>query len=448
MKTEPLRLDTVAVHAGRGDLAALGVHAPPLDLSSTYPLGDLLAAGRTFDELAAGAAPGEAPIYCRLGNPTVSRLEAAVAELEGTECAVAFSSGMAALSACLLALEPERRHVVALRPLYGGTDHLLAAGLLGTEVSWASADDLERHLRPDTGLVLFETPANPTLAQVDIADVVARADGVPVAVDNTFATPVLQNPAAHGAALVVHSATKFIGGHGDVLAGVVATDGERACALRRVRIATGAVLHPLGAFLLHRALPTLPLRVRAAQATAWELARRLDAHALVERVHYPGLPGLDPDGLLGRQLRGPGAILSFEVAGAFDEAAAVMRALRLVTPAVSLGATDTLIQHPAALTHRLVDPAALAAHGVGPSLLRLAVGLEDVDDLWADLERGLEASACAGRPSPRARQSRRTWAGATSAGVGQPRRQSALSTSARRRSSTERTPSSPAAPRP
>ncbi|HSL64338.1 MAG TPA: PLP-dependent transferase [Gaiellaceae bacterium] len=393
-----MRVDTVAVHAGREDFAALGVHAPPLDLSSTYPLGDLREAGETFDALAAGDAPGAAPIYCRLGNPTVARLEQAVAELEGTECAVAFASGMAALTAVLLALDAERRHVVALRPLYGGTDHLLAAGLLGTDVSWATAADVERHLRADTGLVLLETPANPTLAQVDIADVVARADGVPVLVDNTFATPVLQNPAAHGAALVLHSATKFIGGHGDVLAGVVATGDEWAHALRRVRIATGAVLHPLAAFLLHRGLPTLPLRVRAAQATARELARRLDAHPLVERVHYPGLPGGDPDGLLGRQLRGPGAVLAFEIGGGLEAAGAVMRSLRLVTPAVSLGATDTLIQHPAALTHRLVDAEARAEHGVSESLLRLSVGLEHVDDLWADLERGLRAAARAAPP--------------------------------------------------
>lgn len=387
--------DTRAVHAGRDDFAALVVHAPPLDLSSTYPLHDLHAAEQAFDAFAQGDEASSEPIYGRLHNPTVTRFERALAELEGTEAAVAFASGMASLTACLLAVRSESDHVVALRPLYGGSDHLLASGLLGLDVTWATPETVRRSLRPTTGLVLLETPQNPTLGLVDIAGVVAAAGDVPVLVDNTFATPVLQNPAAHGSTLVLHSATKYIGGHGDVVAGVVATSDEWARRLRQVRIVTGAILHPLAAYLLHRGLPTLPFRVREAQLRAQILAERLAAHPLVTRVLYPGLPGGDPAGLLGTQMRGPGAIVAFEVAGGRSTAGRMLESLKLIIPAVSLGSTDSLIQHPAGLTHRLVDAAALAESGITPGLLRLSVGLEDADDLWADLAAALAQSAVA-----------------------------------------------------
>lgn len=384
---------TRAVHAGRADLHELGVHAPPIDLSSTYPLHDPLTAEAAFEAFSHGdVAPGE-PIYSRLHNPTVARFETALAELEETEAAVAFASGMAALTACLLAVREQASHVVAIRPLYGGSDHLLASKLLGLDVTWAEPGTVAASLRPDTGLVLLETPQNPTLGLVDIAAVVEASHGVPVLVDNTFATPVLQNPAAHGAALVLHSATKFLGGHGDVIAGAVACDEAWARRLRQVRIATGAVLHPLAAYLLHRSLPTLPFRVREAEKRALELARRLAGHPAVEHVLYPHGP------LLGRQLRGPGAVLSFEVRGGHEAAVELLRSLRLVTPAVSLGATDTLIQQPAGLTHRLVDEDARDAAGISPGLLRLSVGLEDVDDLWHDLEQALAHAETAARSS-------------------------------------------------
>jgi len=377
-----MEVDSIAVHAGRHDLLGLGVHAPPIDLSSTYPVPDLDEGVAALDALAAGAAEAGNPVYARLFNPTVRRFEEGLAELEGTEDCVAFASGMAALTACLLASCGERRHVVALRPLYGGTDHLLACGLLGIDVTWAEAHEIEAAVRPETGLVLLETPQNPTLAQVDIAAAVAAAGGVPVLVDNTFATPILQNPARHGAALTLHSATKFLGGHGDVVAGAVACDAEWAGRLRQVRILTGALLHPLAAYLLHRSLPTLPFRVREAQERARVLAGLLADHPAVERMLYPEADGF--------QLRGPGAVLAFEVVGGRESAATVMESVRLVTPAVSLGSTDSLIQHPAGLTHRLVDAAAREAAGVTDGLLRLSVGLEDVHDLWLDLSGALD----------------------------------------------------------
>ncbi|MGN6612851.1 MAG: trans-sulfuration enzyme family protein [Angustibacter sp.] len=378
---------TRAVHAGRADLTDLGVHAPPLDLSSTYPLPDVDLGGDSYEAMATGGRPtAGGNVYARLWNPTVARFEDALAELEGTTDAVAFGSGMAALTAVLLScVQAGRPHVVAVRPLYGGSDHLLATGMLGTEVTWATPGTVAESVRPDTGLVVFETPANPTLELVDIAAVVAQAGDVPVLVDSTFATPVLQQPARHGAALVMHSATKFLGGHGDVVGGVVACGDEWAHWLRSVRAITGALLHPLAAYLLQRGLPTLPLRVRAQQETATAVAAFLSDHPRVTAVHHPSLAGADPLGLLGRQQAGPGSLLAFEVRGGAAAARAVASGVRLITHAVSLGGVDTLIQHPASLTHRPVEA---SAKPVG-ALLRLSCGLEDADDLIADLDQAL-----------------------------------------------------------
>ncbi len=387
-----LGLDSRAVHAGRDDLTELGVHALPLDFSTTNPLPDIESGGESYERLAAGAVltDGDSAVYARLWNPTVARFEMALADLEGTEEAVAFSSGMAALTAVLISLLPTgRAHVVAVRPLYGGTDHLLATGLLGTQVTFAAPDEVRGALRPDTGLVILETPANPSLELVDIAAVVRAADGVPVLVDNTFATPVLQNPARFGATFVLHSATKFLGGHGDAMGGVVASDAEHAAALRRVRAVTGALLHPWGAYLFHRGLPTLPIRVRAQQAGAEKLADWLAAQPDVVRVMHPSLAECDPDGLVGRQMSGPGSVLSFELAGGFDQASAVAGGVGLITHAVSLGGVDSLLQHPASLTHRPVAPEARPNAG----LLRLSVGLENPDDLAADLAAAIAGSS-------------------------------------------------------
>lgn len=376
------------MHGGRGDLAALGVHAPPIDLSTTYPIPDQAEGGLALQALAEGAAHAASPVYSRLHNPTVARFEEALAALEHTGAAVAFGSGMAAVTAvvqaaCVLTSKP---HVVAIRPVYGGTDHLLSSGLLGVRTTYATADRVADAITPDTGLVVLETPANPNLDLVDIARVVAGAGAVPVMVDNTFATPVLQNPATLGATYVLHSGTKYLGGHGDVLGGVVACSDDHAKALRQIRIITGAVLHPLGGYLLHRGLATLPLRIEASQRSAVELARRLSGHPSVGLVRHPSLPGADPHGLVGTQLRGTGAVLAFTTR---EDPTAVVRRLRLVTPAVSLGSVDTLIEHPAALTHRLVPADDRRACDVPDDMLRLSVGLEDVEDLWEDLEQAL-----------------------------------------------------------
>lgn len=385
-------LETRAVHAGREDFGTLGVHAPPVDLSTTYPIRDLAQGTASYDALAAGEATAENPIYARLHNPTVARAENAIANLEGTEACVAFGSGMAGLTALLLAVKMGGAgHVLAVRPLYGSSDVLVASGLAGLEGEFTSADQIASRLRPDTGLVLIETPANPTLDLVDIRAVVRAAGTVPVAVDSTFATPVLQQPAALGARYVLHSATKYLGGHGDVIAGVIACGEADARALRQVRAATGALLHPLAGYLLHQGLPTLPLRVERAQANAGVLAARLAEHPNVSRVAYPGLGTVANAHLAGSQMAGPGALLAFEVKGGYEAAARTMAAVQLITPAVSLGSVDTLIQHPAGLTHRLVDDATRATLGITPGLLRLSAGIENVEDLWQDLRQALSA---------------------------------------------------------
>jgi methionine-gamma-lyase len=280
---------------------------------------------------------------------------------------------MAALTAVLLVRASlGLRHVVAVRPLYGCSDHLLTAGLLGTEVTWTDPAGVADALRPDTGLVLVESPANPTLAEIDLRALAHSCGSVPLLADNTFATPVLQRPAEHGARLVLHSATKYLGGHGDVMAGVVACDEEFAGHLRQVRFATGGVLHPLAGYLLLRGLATLPVRVRAASANAAELAHRLSVDPRVTRVHYPRIGG---------------AMVAFEVGG---DPHGVIERVRLITPAVSLGSVDTLIQHPASISHRIVDAEDRRGAGVSDRLLRLSVGLEDVEDLWTDLDTALE----------------------------------------------------------
>jgi methionine-gamma-lyase len=393
-----LHPDSLAVHAGRDDLAALGVHALPLDLSSTNALPDVDLGGLSYEVLATGGHPfeGGSNVYARLWNPTVARFEEALARLEHSEEAVAFSSGMAAVTAALLTLAHEqgRRHVVAVRPLYGGTDHLLASGLLSVETTYCTienggADAVATAIRDDTALVVVESPANPSLELVDIRAVVAAAGDVPVLVDNTFATPVLQQPLDLGASLSLHSATKYLGGHGDVVGGVIACDARTAAALRRTRAITGALLHPLAAYLLHRGLATLPVRVRAQQENARVVARWLAAREDVARVHFPEFPECDPHGLIGTQQSGPGAMIAIELAGGYDAARALTSSVRLFTHAVSLGSVDSLIQHPASLTHRPVQAHAKPSD----ALVRLSIGLEDPSDLIADLEQALSEGA-------------------------------------------------------
>jgi methionine-gamma-lyase len=392
----PRSLSTLAVHAGRADLGELGVHALPIDLSTTNPLPSIAAGRDAYDALARGQRPGVdmSNVYRRAWNPTVARFEEAMAVLEsqgpsGAQVeaeAVAFASGMAAISAVLLSrMSIGLPHVVAVRPIYGGTDALLESALLGSRVQYVDTHQVSAALTDKTGLVVVESPCNPTLELRDISRIVRDAGDVPVMVDNTFATPVLQKPLLLGAAYVVHSATKYIGGHGDAMGGVVVTGPNAAQDLRPIRTLTGGVLDPWSAYLLHRGIATLPVRMSAQQESAAALAEWMVGRSEFEQVFYPGLPDGDPLGLLGRQMAGPGAMIACNVRGGFEAAERLCNALDLITHAVSLGGVDTLIEHPAALTHRVVAEDAQPGEGI----LRISVGLESAQDLINDMEGAL-----------------------------------------------------------
>ncbi|MDW7712159.1 MAG: PLP-dependent transferase [Deferrisomatales bacterium] len=333
--------------------------------------------------------------YSRSGNPTRRALETLVAELEGGTAGFAFASGMAATTA-VLSLLSQGDHVVAARDLYGGTYRALTGvfSRFGIETTFADATDLgalEAAFRPGTRMLWLETPSNPLLRVTDLrgAARLARARGALVAVDNTFLTPLLQNPLALGADLVVHSATKFLGGHSDLVAGCAVVAGEElAERLGYLQNALGGVLSPQDSWSLLRGIKTLKVRLEAEQGSAAELAARLAGHRAVRAVHYPGLPGHPGAAVHAAQASGPGAVLSFDV-GSAESARSVLRAVRVPAVAVSLGGVESILSYPWTMSHASMPRGQRESLGIGPGLLRLSVGLEDVEELWSDLEAAL-----------------------------------------------------------
>ncbi|GGU98969.1 methionine gamma-lyase [Actinomadura cremea] len=379
------------------------VHPPVPIPTGSRPLGVPIYQGHLFgfetaDALAtAFQGPDEAFFYARMGNPTVRALEEALAELEGGARALATASGMGAINAVLTGLLRSGDHVIAQASLYGGTHALLndLADRWGVEVTRIGGDDpaeVRDALRPATRLLYLETISNPTTHVTDVPALAAALDGTDVltVVDNTF-SPLLFAPLDHGADVVVHSTTKYVGGHGDVLGGaaVFADAGVH----RRVwehSIELGATADPFAAWLAVRGLATLPMRIARQSATALDLAGRLAAHPSVTRVHYPGVPDHPQHDLARRLLPdGQGGVLSFELAGGRDAGRAFSETVRLITLGPSLGDVATLVMHPASTSHRQLDAAALAAAGIGEGTVRLSVGLEGADDLWADVEQAL-----------------------------------------------------------
>ncbi len=387
---DELSFDTLAAHGVAAEGDAL---QPPIHLTTAYRFDDAADAAGRFQ-----GSGGE--IYQRWRNPSVIAFERALAVLEGAEAAVAFGSGMGALASVIGANVGSGEHVVAPLSVYAETAKVLRGpfarmGIRSTFVDATDPAAVAAAIEPETRLITIETPANPVLAVTDIAALaeVARGAGVTLVVDSTFATPYHQRPLAHGAHLVVHSATKAISGHGDVLGGVVAGDAERIAAIRDHGVrAMGAVLAPQAAFLLSRGLRTLALRMERSSANAAELARRLAADPRVSSVRYPGLESHPQHALATRQMdRGFGAMVAFEVAGAapLEAGRRLYDRLGLIVRAVSLGDTHTLVTHPASTTHASMSPEQRAAAGIGEGLLRLAVGIESVEDLWRDLDRAL-----------------------------------------------------------
>lgn len=390
----PFGFATAAIHHGYDPQDHEGALTPPLHLTSTF----------AFESAEDGAArfSGEAlgHVYSRISNPTVDLLERRIAHLEGAEAALGTASGMGAITATLWTLLRAGDEILTDMTLYGCTFAFMQHGLgrFGIRVTHVDMTDIaavEAAFGPDTRLVYFETPANPNMRLVDIQAVcaLAKAHGAWSVVDNTYATPVITRPIALGADFVVHSATKYLGGHGDLVAGMVL---GRAADIQQIRLfgvkdMTGAVLSPFNAMLILRGLKTLELRVQRHAASAQDIAERLQAHPAVHAVHYPGLESFPQYDLARRQMALPGGMIAFQLRGGYEAGKRVMNRLSLIQRAVSLGDAETLIQHPASMTHSTYPVEQLIAHGIMPDLVRLSVGLEDVRDIWTDLGAALDA---------------------------------------------------------
>jgi cystathionine gamma-synthase/methionine-gamma-lyase len=384
---------TTAVHAGeRPAKPDFTPTAMPIYLSTSFSYDD----AATSEAIFGNERPGY--VYTRYGNPTTRALEAAIAALEGTEDAIAFASGMAAIHAAILNEVKAGSRIVAARELYGATSSVLVNlfSSLDVETTFVDVFDLTavaaavEEIRPR--VLFFETVSNPLVRVADIRSLseIARRVRATVIVDNTFASPMLVNPVRHGAHVVVHSTTKYLGGHGDVTGGAIATDADRAYELRELAKLTGGIAGPFEAWLTLRGIKTLPLRVTKQSENAAVIANWLARHPRIDRVYYPGLADLGPAGdQFNSCLRG--GMLSFEIAGAGSaEAHRFLEALRLCVPATTLGDVFTLVLYPLMSSHRGMEPEERAAIGIGDGLLRLSVGIEDVEDIIADLDQALD----------------------------------------------------------
>jgi len=367
--------------------------APPLYQTASFATDE---AGIFLDMATRPLHPG---FYTRYGNPTTRAFESAVADLEGGERALATASGMGAITAALFAFAGRGDHVVAQRVLYGGTTGLLQniAPQLGIEVSFvdqADADGFAAAARPNTRLFMLESPSNPMLRLTDMARMaeIARARGITTLVDNTIASPINQRPLAFGIDLVMHSATKYLCGHGDVSAGILVGDEKRIKAVWEKAYLLGATLDPFAAWLVLRGLRTLPMRVARQNETALAVAQHLEAHAAVSAVHYPGLDSHPQRALARQQMSGHGGVLSFEVPGGMAQAERVVGALSLAHRSASFGSFSTLVVHPAAMWAGMMTPEQLDASGLPPGLIRLGVGFEASAAIIEDLDAALAAA--------------------------------------------------------
>ncbi len=385
--------DTTCIHAGQAPDALFGAVAPPIYQTSTF----------AFESTEQGAArfagKDSGYIYTRLGNPTIHMLEDNVAALEEGSGALATASGMAAVSTLFFALLSSGDHVVCSQAVYGPSRLVLERdfarfGVRSTMVETSDVQAMRDAVTDKTRLIYIETPSNPTLAITDIAEAsrIAHEAGALLAVDNTFCSPILQRPIRFGADVVVHSVTKFINGHADVVGGVLVFQTEEL--MKRVKPVLGflgGTMDPHQAWLVLRGVKTLGLRVRAAQENASACARFLAAHPAVASVAYPGLPGHPQADLIARQMAGPGSLISFELKGGIEAGKKLLGSLKLATLAVSLGGVETLIQHPASMTHAGMSRESRLKAGITDGLVRLAVGCEDKNDLLADFKEGLDA---------------------------------------------------------
>jgi methionine-gamma-lyase len=383
-------MDTQCVHAGF-ERDQTGAVVTPIYQVSTFAFRDADHGARLFD------GKGEGYIYTRMGNPTIQALERAVAALEGGFGGLGCGSGMAAIHTTVAALLGAGDHVICSAIVYGPTQTLLAGimsrfGIESTFIDTSNLDAVKRSMRPSTKLVFVETPGNPVLAVTDLKAIsdIAHAQGAKVAVDNTFMSPVLQQPIAFGADVVVHSMTKFLNGHADVVGGMIVLKTEDDYKVfRKVLNQLGGVIDPFNSFLVARGIKTLAIRMERHCASAEKVARYLERHPKVAKVYYPWLESHPQHELATRQMKGGGGVVSFELAGGIEAGKTLMNSLHLCTLAVSLGGVETLIEHPASMTHRSMGAAARERAGIPEGLVRISVGIEDAGEIIADLDQGL-----------------------------------------------------------
>ena len=393
-KKSDLGFSTRAIHHGYNPLENNGALIAPIYLTSTFAF--------PTAEYGAGCFAGEehGHFYTRISNPTLALLESRMAALESGEAAVAFSSGMGAIAATFWTLLRPADEIIVSRTLYGCTFALLHHGIgeFGIKVlhvDMSNLADVEAAITPATRMIYFETPANPNMQLVDIAAISAIAhkhDNITVVIDNTYCTPYLQRPLEMGADVVLHSATKYLSGHSDITAGVVVARQTVADKIRLqgLKDLTGAVLSPQDAYLLMRGLKTLALRMDRHCSSALAIAQFLEDHPAVESVTYPGLSSFPQYALATRQMKMPGGMIAFELKGGLEAGRRFMNALSLFSRAVSLGGAESLAQHPASMTHSTYTREERALHDISEGLVRLAVGLEDLDDLLADITQALK----------------------------------------------------------
>jgi methionine-gamma-lyase len=384
--------DTQAIHAGQHVDPATGAVAPPIFQTSTFAFESCAQGAARFDGSEGGY------IYTRMGNPTVARLEEAVTDLEGGAAGIATASGMAALNTVLFALLSQGDHVVGTSSLYGPSRMVMARdwarfGVASTFVDTSDRSAMAEAMQPNTKMLFIESPANPTIVLTDLAEAaaIAHAKDALLVVDNTFASPILQRPFEHGADVVIHSMTKFINGHSDLVAGMIVTRSREAYnAIKPAANYLGACMDPHQAWLALRGFKTIALRVKASEANARVVAEHLEAHPKVSWVRYPGLASHPQHQLARRQMDGFGALISFEVEGGLEAGRRLLDNVRLMTLAVSLGGIETLIQHPSSMTHATMPRDARIAAGITDGLVRMSVGCEDLDDILADLDAAFE----------------------------------------------------------
>ncbi len=386
-------IGTIAIHAGQGK-NPFGALSTPIYQTSTFIFDSTEQGGARF------AGKEEGYIYSRLGNPTTAVAEEKIAALECGEAAAATSSGMGAISSVLWTLLRAGDHVIADKILYGCTFALLSHGMTryGVEVEFLDTSDLEavkKAMKKNTRVVYLETPANPNLKISDIEEIAKIAhtnEYTKVVVDNTFASPYLQKPLQLGADIVVHSATKYLNGHGDVIAGFAVGSKELISEIKLfgIKDMTGSVLGPTEAHLIIRGLKTFELRMQRHCENAMKVAEYLNSHSKVEKVYYPGLKDHEGYEIAVKQMTGFGGIMSFELKGGFEAGKTLLNNVEMCALAVSLGDTETLIQHPASMTHSAYTCEELKEAGIPEGLVRLSVGLENIEDIIADLDKALE----------------------------------------------------------